>query len=223
MRKGIVLSVIVIAVFISGCTTGEGYYRRDYNFTGISKIAVIDVVGPLESDAMRNQVGDFFVMELIKRGYVPIERAQVQSLLKEQDFQSSEMTSNNDVAQAGEILNVPVVMIININELDEDVQMSAKMVDVQDGSILWQSIGKGKTGKFASTLIGAAAGAVAGAAVTGDSDKTVGTVAGGVLGGAAGNLLAPDIAEKVQEVAGKMCESMPSKMIQYEKKGFLGL
>jgi hypothetical protein len=209
--------LIAIAVTLTGCTSSEGYFRQDYDYSSLQKVAVIDVIGPVGGEAARNQIADFFAMELLKKGYSPIERAQVHILLKEQEFQASGVTSTEDAAKAGQILNVPVVLIINIPEFGEDVQMTAKMVDVEDGSILWMSSGQAKGGKMLGTIFGAAAGAVVGYAVTGEDDQVLGTVAGGVLGGAAGNLLSPDEAEKVQEITRKVCETLPPRLIRFQK------
>jgi hypothetical protein len=207
----------LVSVFLSGCTSGEGYFRQDYDYSNVQKVAVVDVIGPVGGEAARNQIADFFAMELLKKGYSPIERAQVHVLLKEQEFQASAITSSEDAAQAGRILNVPAVLIVNIPKFGEDIQMTAKLVDVEDGSILWMSSGKGKGGKFLGTLIGATAGAIVGYAATGEDDQVLGAVVGGVAGGAAGNLLTPDEAEKMQEIIRKVCETLPSRQIRYQK------
>lgn len=214
------ISIALVAGLIlaaAGCISGEGYYRHDYDYNEVEKVAVIDVIGPVGGEAARNQIADFFAMELLKKGYSPIERAQVHVLLKEQEFQASGITSTEDAARAGQILNVPVVLIVNIPKFGEDIHMTAKMVNVEDGSILWMSTGKGKGGKTLATIFGATAGAIAGYAATGEEDQVVGAVAGGVLGGAAGNLLAPDEAEKVQEITEKICETLPPRTVRYQQ------
>ncbi len=147
----------------------------------------------------------------MKKGYSPIERAQVQLLLKEQKFQASDVTSTENIARAGEILNVPVVLLVNIPKFQDEMTISAKMVDVEDGSILWMGTGTGSGSKTINTIIGAAAGAVVGAAVTGEEDVVVGAVGGGVLGGAAGNLLTPQKEQKAREVIKKICTSLPER------------
>lgn len=217
MRNLIWAGWALVGALISGCTSGEGYFRNDYDYSSVQKIAVVDVIGPVGGEAARNQIADFFAMELLKKGYSPIERAQVHVLLKEQEFQSSAITSSEDAAQAGRILNVPAVLIVNVPKFGEDIQMTVKMVDVEDGSILWMSTGKGKGGKTLGTIVGAAAGAIVGYAVTGEDDKVLGAVAGGVAGGAAGNLLTPDEAEKMLEIIRKVCQTLPPRQVRYQK------
>lgn len=209
------LCVCVLAIGMTvlfGCSAGEGQFRAGYDFRSVDKIAVIDVLGDLPGEAAKNQISDFFVAELLRKGYAPVERAQVQSILKEQKFQTSDLSSNEDAARAGKILNVPVVLVINIPNFSDDMSMTAKMIDVEDGSVLWTGIGSGKTGKWLGTMLGAAAGAAAGATVASDDNTTEGAVIGGVLGGAAAHQLAPQKAEKARKVIEKMCKSMPARL-----------
>ncbi len=199
---------------IAGCrATGESYYQTGYDFCKLSKIAVLDVTGPTLSEAAKNQIADFFAMELLKKGFAPVERAQVQSILKEQRFQTSGETSSQDAAKAGKILNVPAVILVNIPVYNENISMTAKMVNVEDGSIMWAGSGSGSTGRLLSTIFGAAAGAGAGAAVAGHGHHEVGGIAGGVLGGAAGFGLSPQQAEQFQKIIKKVCENLPVRKV----------
>jgi uncharacterized membrane protein YfcA len=150
-------------------------------------------------------------MELLKKGYAPIERAQVQSLLKEQEFQASEITVAEGAAQAGKVLNVPAVLVVNVPEFDDKISITAKMVDVEDASILWLASGSGKSSELLSTIAGSVIGAGAGIAVSGQDDEVIGGTVGGVLGGTAGHMLSPQKAEKTKEIIEKMCQSLPQR------------
>ena len=219
MRNLIMISILsVLAVVIGGCSTGKSFARQDYDFSRINRVAVIDVEGSIMSEAARNQIGDFYVMELLRKGYAPIERAKVQKLLEEQQFQSSDMTSAEGVARAGRILNVPAVLMVSAPEFGTKIALTAKIVDVEDGSILWMGSGSGDTGGIFSTIGGAAAGAMAGAAVKDDSDAAA--IGGAIVGGAAGSMLAPEKAELAQRIVEKMCESMPYKNVTPKKGWF---
>ena len=211
MRTLLVVLTCAVMVSLLGCSTAESYYQKGYDFSEIDKIAVVDVIGPVGGEAAKNQIADFFVMELLKKGYQPIERSQVQILLNEQKFQASDITSKESVARAGEILNVPVVLFINIPKFKENFSLTAKMVDVENGSILWMGSGEGTTGKTLGTIAGAAAGAVVGVAVSGHDDRVIGGIAGGVLGGAAGNLLTPNQEKAVRQVTTKICKTLPER------------
>jgi len=207
------ICTLLVALIVGGCASGKGesYIRADYDFSKVTKIAVVEVSGAVRGEAVKNQIGDFFSMELMKKGYTPVERAQVQALLKEQKFQASDVTTDEDAARAGKILNVPAVMLVNIPTYKEEINMTAKIIDVQDGSISWIGSGSGTTGKTFSTVLGAAAGAATGAVVAGGDtrDKVAGGVIGGVLGGVAGQALSPQQAEQVKKIIKKVCEGLP--------------
>jgi len=210
--KTVVLNVLLIAlVLVGGCSKGESYVRAGYDFSKLTKVAVIEVAGVVEGDTAKNQIADFFGMELLKKGYTVVERAQVQALLDEQDFQASDLTGTEDAAKAGRILNIPVVLVVNIPKYKEEMNMTAKMIDVEDASILWMGSASGTTGKTLATIFGAAAGAAAGATVAGDGDELVGGVIGGVLGGVAGNALSPQQSENLQKLTKKMCKDLPMR------------
>lgn len=214
--RTVCLCTLLAALVAGGCATGKGesFVRAGFDFGKLDKVAVLEVSGAVRGDAAKNQIGDFFVMELLKKGYTPVERAQVQTLLKEQKFQATDVTSAEGAARAGRILNVPAVMLVNIPTYKDEMNMTAKMIDVEDASILWSGGGSGRTGKTLSTIFGAAAGAAAGATVAGDKrdDKILGGVIGGVLGGVAGQALSPQQAEQVQKVIKKVCAELPPRM-----------
>lgn len=205
------ITVLITAalILVSGCASGESYVQEGYNFGKAREVAVVNVTGALSNPAAQNQIADFFTMELMKKGYAPVEREQVQDLLEEQEFQASDVTSQQDMAKAGEVLNVPAVMVINIPEFGENMSFTAKMLEVETGSIIWIGSGEGSTGKWLSTIAGAAAGAAGGAAVSGEDDRAIGAIAGGALGGVAGHALAPKKAKQARKVISKICESLP--------------
>ena len=210
--KIICLYVLAIAVLlIGGCSSGESYIKAGYDFSRLDKIAVVDVQGDVGGEAAKNQIAGYFEMELLRTGYSPIERAWMQSLLKEHEFQASDLTTDDGAARAGQILNVPVVLVVNIPNFDEEMSMTAKMIDVEDASIIWAGSGTGRTGRTLGTIFGAVVGAVGGGVIAGgdSSDRAAGAIAGGVLGGVAGHALSPQKAEQAQKVIKRMCKSLP--------------
>jgi len=213
--RTVCLCTLLAALVVSGCATGTGesFMRAGYDFSQLNKVAVIEVSGAVRGEAAKNQIGDFFAMELLKKGYTPVERAQVQALLKEQKFQATDATSAEGAARAGRILNVPAVLLVNIPTYKEEMNMTVKMIDVEDGGILWMGSGSGRTGKTLSTILGAAAGAAGGAVIAGDDkdDKVLGGVIGGVLGGVAGRALSPQQAVQIQKIIKKICAELPPR------------
>ena len=125
----IVYVLAVALLLIGGCaSSGESFVRAGFDFGRLDKVAIVEVSGAVHGDAAKNQIGDFFGMELLKKGYTPVERAQVQALLEEQQFQASDITSAEGAARAGRILNVPAVLLINIPTYREEMNMMVKMI-----------------------------------------------------------------------------------------------
>jgi outer membrane lipoprotein SlyB len=210
IKRFLALMAVCGVFFVLGCASGESYTQAGYNFSKIDKVAVVEIVGDIKGETAKQQVFDYLAMELLKKGYNVIERQQVQSVLEEQDFQRSDLTTTQGAAQAGRILNVPAVMVANINVPGERISMTVKMIDTETASIVWMGSGYGTTGRTLATLGGAALGAGAGTALGGDSSgKVVGGVAGGVLGGMAGHGLSPQIQSQVQKVIQKICAGLP--------------
>ncbi len=124
-----------------------------YDFGKVHKVAIIEVSGVVRSDAVKNQIGDFFGTELLAKGYTPIDLALVQSLFKEHT-PAFDWTTDEGSSRAGRILNVPAVMLVDIhNYSEEEMKITARMIDVADGSILWVG-----AGSASGVILGGAAG-----------------------------------------------------------------
>lgn len=207
------LATVLLA---SGCQTqqGESFVLAGYDFSQVSRVAVLQPTGDVYGTAVKNQIAGFFEQELMRKGYECIERSQIDRIMKEHEFQASGITSAEGAVQAGRILNVPVVMLVSVPKFDEKISVNAKMVRVEDGVILWSGDGYGRTGKGLNTLLGGALGAAAGAAVAGgDSrDRTVGAVIGGAAGAVAGNALSPEVEQQFKKIIREnVCKDLPAR------------
>ncbi len=215
--KGLLVGVLLTAIAVAGCASSEAESQAvaGYNFSGLDKIAIVEVTGRVYGETVKNQISNLFTMALMKKGYVFIERKDVKAILKEQEFQASDLTTDAGAARAGQILNVPAVMMIDIPKYKgEKMDMSAKLIDVENGTILWMGTGSGSTGKGLATIGGAIAGAAAGAVLAGgdSGDRVVGGVIGGVVGGVAGNALSPSAEKQVKKVVAKVVKDFPSRL-----------
>jgi hypothetical protein len=210
--RTVVYMLVIALLIIGGCSSGggESFSRAGYNFSMVDKIAIVAIEGAVTSEPAKNQIADLFAMELLKKGFAPIERTQVKALLEEQQLPVSELTSEVGAAEAGKILNVPAVFIINIPHFGEETSITAKMVDVQEGTILWIGSGAGRAGQFLSTISFGALGTRA--PVGSEEDELFGGVVGGVLGGAEDYVLSPQETEKAKRIIKRMCISLPSRL-----------
>ncbi len=197
--------LIMNALLIAGCASGRGVScsRAGYNFSLLDKVAIVAVEGAVKSDPAKNQIAGLFTMELLKKGYAPVGRANAKMLLKEQGFQAPDLTVEAYAAEAGKILDVPAVLIINIPNFGDEICITAKMVDVVDNSILW--LGRGSRCSGGLLDFGSGWGAAR------QEDELFGGVAGGLWGGVTDNALSPQKTEQAQRLIRRMCSSLPSK------------
>ncbi len=209
----IVVYMLVIAVLlIGGCHPGRGdsFSRVGYDFSMLDKVAIVAVEGAVKSETAKNQIADLFAMEFLKKGFAPVERTQVKAKLEEQQLQAPDLITEAGAAQVGKILNVPAVLLINIPHVGDEIYISAKMVDIEDGTILWLGSGSSKPGRLLSTLSFGALGS--GASVGSEEDELFGGLTGGALSGAAGYALSPQEIEQAQRIIRRMCRTLPSKL-----------
>mgnify|MGYP000703922119 CR=1 FL=1 len=209
-----ILLIALLAMMVTACASvsGSGQYNQTYDFSSIERTAVVSVEG-IGGDAARDQIASMFNQALLGLGYSPIERSQINAVLEEQDFSRSAVTSASGAAQAGRILNVDSVVLVNLPEFGDNMSMSAQMIDVEDGTILWSASGSARTGadmtRRAGQLLGAIGGGIIGAEVGGDS---TGAVVGGVGGAVGGDILGDRLSKQRQEQAAVLVDQLTQSL-----------
>jgi TolB-like protein len=86
-------------------------------------------------------ITDKIIEELVNSGkYTVIDRANVEQVLREKEFQlSSGVVKNEEVRQAGEYLGADLVIASNASRVGSTYVISAKMIDVVTGEIVAQA------------------------------------------------------------------------------------
>ena len=204
----IVVNIVTMAVLlVAGCALSqESSSRIGYDFTGVDKVAIVAVEGAVTSEAAKDQIADFFSMELLDKGYAPVGRAQVRAQLRELEPESDGLITSETAVQVGLILDVPAVLAIRIPHFAEEISITAQMISVEDGSTLWLASGSGQGKRTLSNVFGFGS--------KGKSDnQLMGSVMAGPspLGGAGGVPLTPEEAEKAQAIVRSMCRSLPTQ------------
>ena len=210
--KSLLIALLALMVTACASVSGSGQYNQTYDFSSIERTAVVSVEG-IGGDAARDQIASMFNQALLGLGYSPIERSQINAVLEEQDFSRSAVTSASGAAQAGRILNVDSVVLVNLPEFGDNMSMSAQMIDVEDGTILWSASGSARTGadmtRRAGQLLGAIGGGIIGAEVGGDS---TGAVVGGVGGAVGGDILGDRLSKQRQEQAAVLVDQLTQSL-----------
>jgi hypothetical protein len=196
-----------IAVLIAGgCLAKKSSFSSSYDFNNVEKVAIVAIEGAVKSETAKDQIADFFAMELLDNGYAPIALAQVRRKLEEQELNADDLTTIEAATEAGLILKVPIVLIVNIPRFDEEITMTAKMINSEDGSIVWMGKEAGKTGRSSSgVLLGVIAG---GNTRSEENDLMTGPIAE-LFGGETDPALTPDEEQRIQRIVRSICTSLP--------------
>jgi len=217
MNAVAVLAAALVACAL-GCASGESYVKPGYDFGRMQRVAIVAIESRVHSQVLRNEISDYMAYQFFQRGYTMVERSQIQQVLKEHDFEHSGVTTPEDAVVEGRILNVDGVIIVNMPEFGDYISMTAKMLDVETGEIVWMGQGSGSTGEPLATVGGAVLGGVAGVAMGGNhSGRVVGGIAGGVLGGVAGHALSPAATTQVRRVIEQVCQRLPVMVRQGQR------
>ena len=204
-----VTKVLAIALLlIGGCISSqESSSRVGYDFTGVDKVAIVAVEGALTSEAAKDQIADFFSIELLEKGYAPIGRAQVRAQLREHEPEAKDLTTVEKAVDVGLILDVPAVLAIQIPHFGEGISITATMINVEDGSTLWIASESGRGKKAVSDMFGFSKRGRS-------NDQLLGNVMAPPVGGGPNLLpLTPEEAAGAQALIKSMCRGLPAQSI----------
>ncbi|UCE50674.1 MAG: hypothetical protein JSW47_11010 [Phycisphaerales bacterium] len=206
--KSVTEILAIIILLIGGCMSPqESSSRVGYDFTAVDKVAIVAVEGALKSEVAKDQIADFFSIELLEKGYAPIGRDQVRAQLREQEPEDQDLMTVEKAVDVGLILDVPVVLAIQIPHFGEEITMTAKMINVEDGSTLWLASESGRGKKAVSDMFSFSRGR------RGD-DSLLNNVMPGPPMSTGPNLLplTPEEARKAQDIIKSMCKSLPAQI-----------
>jgi hypothetical protein len=120
------------------------------------KVAVLDTIIPQNMDpSVIVPTTEKIIERLVVSGrFTVLDRANIESVLKEREFQVSGMVSDQDVVTAGKYLGADFVVVAKVQRVDTTYFISAKMIAIKTGVIANQTSAEGD-GKL-SVLIGLA-------------------------------------------------------------------
>ena len=209
--KTVAYVLLAAGLLIGGCSassTEESSARVGYDFSGVEKVAIVAVEGTIKSETARDQIAEFFAIELLDHGYAPIGRPQVRRILARQAAEMNEpeitdLSNPEEAVEIGMALKAPAVLTINVPYFGEAISVTATMINVEDGTILWiansQGHGAGGAGFF-------------GLDTGGQEDDLLGGPSRAAP--ASGLPLSPDEAKRVQAIIRDVCRTLPSKVAE---------
>ena len=209
------LALLAVCALLFGCASGESFTSSNTRFDQLGRIGVVvsdssDVLSKMQ----RKELADLFGMNLMKKGYVVADRANLEEVITEVDFQqSSGITAGRK--EKLRIQNINTMLIVNVSEFGEKISMTAKMSDVGSGELLWMGEGSGSLKKGLGTIGGGLVGGITGGVLGSRfEDQKAGTVIGAGVGAAGGALvghaLEPEQAKLARKVIEKMTRDLPA-------------
>ncbi len=132
-----------------GCTSStpnsESHVLEGYDFSYHHLVAIVDVVGEIQGERAKNQIADLFTLQLLRKGFGAIQRELVVQRLREAGFEKGDLSPEAYAIEAGRVLQVPAVLVIHVPTSGKEASLTAKILEVQNGSALW--LGSGTAGK----------------------------------------------------------------------------
>ena len=137
--------------------------RKEYDFTKINRIGVLEFTGYGGEINSGNAVSDEFVRQLIFRGLDVIERERLESLLREQHLATAKLLDPETVKELGRLSGVDALITGTVTRyiperkdtiyfqdeygqvksevflIGAEVGVNARMIDVETGLIVWAS------------------------------------------------------------------------------------
>lgn len=110
------------------------------------KVAVLDAV--LQKGIDRSAaaaVSEKLTERLVISGrYTVLDRANVDQILREREFQLSGLVSDTEISEAGKYLGADFVVVIRVQKVDRTYLVSARMISVATGIIFNQASSEGE-------------------------------------------------------------------------------
>ena len=153
MRKFL---MVWLCLALVGCATGTANIIKHASFSlEKMKIGIVSVTG-YEANIAESKIGE----EFLNRGVDAIERGQIISILKEQDFQWGDRVYNETAVKIGKIIGVKAVFIGSVSEPSVSytanwrdntwqnyiVVFTGRLIDVETGKIIMSGSATGKRG-----------------------------------------------------------------------------
>ncbi|MBP8302887.1 MAG: hypothetical protein KBE04_02020 [Phycisphaerae bacterium] len=230
MRTSCSAVLLATLLLVCGCSSGgsggESYVRAGYDFSKVDVVALVDVSGVIESESIKNQIAEFFSKQLLKKGYGPIERPQIQRMLAESGQSLEDLKKEAYAIEAGRVLALPVVLAVHVPNFGMETSITAKIIEVDQGSTLW--VGSGAVGRRRASWLSMS------------DDEFSSGFSSGIFNNAQGpyttseeqkkreqerraqRTLTVQEAREVEKVVKEICKSLPYRMpdLQTEGSGF---
>jgi len=146
--------LILNFLLLTGCAPYLAY-KKDYDFSKIKKIAVLNFDSYIGFDSSGKVIRDETIRFLLSNNISVVEREKIDAVLKEKNF---------DYTKAGKILGADAILVGSVNKyipekedyvyfkndngnidyevkyFDAEVGLSARLIDTETGEVVWSNI-----------------------------------------------------------------------------------
>ncbi len=164
MKLKSVLIIFTALCLLAGCGP-RVVIKKDYDFNSIKRVAITPFTCTVSAFSSRQVAGeavaDEFIMQFMQRNLDVVERYQLQSVMKEYDLASRGMLDMTTAKELGKLVGADVILtgtivqylpnrrdIIYVDDgtggkrqeiymVDAEIGISARMIDVETGVIVW--------------------------------------------------------------------------------------
>ena len=139
MKKSLISCVLACAVLVS--------------LQALPKVAVLDILAQKGIDISAVVPITESIMEEVvaTRAYIVLDRAYIEQVLKEQEFDLATMSNDTEIAKAGQYVGADYVVTGKVQLLGDAYFLVAKMIEVRTGIIVAQASEQGE-GKLVALL-----------------------------------------------------------------------
>jgi len=157
---------ITFLVFLSltyGCAhnpkpTTDFYQRPGINLRQYERIGVLQFSSPLIEASAGIATSDIVGFELLKKGYMVVERARIDRVLTEQGLGLTGAIDESTAAEIGKILGVQALIMGSVGTykttsrpliagnvyatiVDSSASITLKLIDIRDATVVWAGQG----------------------------------------------------------------------------------
>jgi simple sugar transport system substrate-binding protein len=139
MKKSFLASILALSVLAA--------------LSALPKVAVLDILAQKGIDVSAVVPITESIMEEVvaTRAYIVLDRAYIEQVLKEQEFDLTTMVNDTEVAKAGQFVGADYVVTGKVQLLGDAYFLVAKMIEVRTGIIVAQASEQGE-GKLVALL-----------------------------------------------------------------------
>ncbi len=164
MRIRLLVITTAMLCLTAGCGP-RVVIKRDYDFSKVKRVAITPFTDTRSAFNSNNVAGDAvadeFILQLMQRNIDVVERFQLSAVIKEFDLAGRGMLDSSTVKKIGRLLGADVILtgtiiqylpnrrdIIYVDDgsggkrqeiylVDAEVGISARMIDVETGVVIW--------------------------------------------------------------------------------------